>query len=464
MALGALLAVAGVAGAAADDAPLTLESALRRALLYNRDLARLAAGYEVAWLDRGVAEGDFAWRWQPSLSRESFGGMDTSRAGLDVLRKLEWGTEMMFGAEAAQTKWEDGSSDRGTVRWSVSQPIFRYAGREMNRETVARAESRMRTALRGLEMAKAELALRVAQTFYDVHRAEQQSRIEEAARDRLDRLRRLAAARARQGRAVPVDVWRIESQYAEAVARAQAARARVEILHLDLADLLNLSPEARPALASPPPPPPMDDDLEEALAAALAHRLEIAQAEQDLEDARRGVRLAQRRRRPDLRLTASVERRGLGGADEDDTAWALGLRTGSGLGGAAERWAVPRARLDERLAADDLESVRRAVEQEVRRAFIEMTHARADLEPAERNRQAAAARLRMARRLFELGRGDSFTVSDAETQFLQAEGAWLNAHLESAMTIYRVRRAAGTLLQTPPELGPRGTGGPENPR
>ncbi len=458
----ALLATVVVRAVASEAEPLTLESALRRALLYNRDLILLAAAIESAWLDSVEAQAEFAWRLQPNMGVESADRITTRRAGLDLLRKVEWGTEILIGADATWMNMAGDPSARHTVRFSIAQPLFRYAGREINREIVIRAESRTRSALRDIEIAKSEIALRVVQTYHDLYRAKQQATMEETAHSRLERLLRLTRTHTIQGRATQVDILRIESQFAEAAARARAARELTESLRLDFADLLGLVPETLPSIIPPALPPPIVETLEDALATARARRLELAQAEQDIEDMRRGVRMARRRTRPDLRLTASIERRSgerdvIAGSDGDETHWSIGLRTGGDIGGARERAAYMRAVLDEQLAIEYRETTQRLIERQVRRAFLEVSRAQADLEPARRNLDVAEARLRLARRMFEMGRADGFTVSDAETQFQRAEGAWLNARIEAALAAYRLRQATGTLLDSPPELRPRPT-------
>ncbi len=460
-------ALLGAVSALGAEPPrsFTLESAVQGALTHNRELLRLAAAHEAALLERAAAAAEFAWRVRPDSGVSSVAGAQTRQAGLALLKKTEWGAGFEFGGRVISTAVENGEdSARRTLRASVSQPLFRYAGRETAREPIVRAESRILGALRRLELAKSDVALRAAEAYYDVFRLEAQARNEEAALERLERLRRLTDARARQGRASPVDALRVATQRGDAEARARAARERVAARRLDLADLLGLEPGVELDLAPPPWTDEEEISLEAALAAARTHRLDLAQVERDWEDARRGLRIARRGLRPDLRLVISAERYGEGGSPTggglDETAWSIGLQAEGDLVGGRERIAWQRAALDEALARDEIETARRFAEQQVRREFLRWAHARAEIGPALRNRELAEARLRLARRLFELGRGDSFAVTDAEQQFQQAEAAHLAARTEAVLAGLRLRRVMGTLLETPEELRPRGEEGP----
>ena len=452
----ALLAAASAG--AAEPVAATIESAVARALRENRELLRLAAAHEAALLDLESADAEFDLRVRPDGGIAAAGDAQTRQLGLLLLRKTEWGAQLELGARALQTD-ADGDRHRRTVRAAIRQPLFRYAGREINREEAARAEGRIRAALRRLELAKNDLALRVAQAYYDIYRLEEQARLEQAAVERLGALRRLAEIRARQGRATAVDALRVAAQEGEAAARARAVRERAAARRLELAEWMALPPDTPLDLAPPPLTVPEAPSLEEALAAARANRLDLAQLEDDVGEVRRGARIARRRALPDLRLVASIERSGggdgpmAGGLEE--TRWTIGLQTDGDWGGRRERLAARRAELDEATALDDLDSARQRIEREVRERHRALESALAETAPAQRQRDLAETRLRLARRLFEMGRGDPFGVSDAEQQFQQAEAAMLAARIEAVLADYRLRRETGMLIETLDALKPR---------
>lgn len=439
----------------------TLQSAVRLALEQNRDLARLAAAHQSALLDRELAAQDFAVRARPNSGVSSTEGVQYRQLGVDLLKKTAWGTELELGGSVSDTEPPDGDPTmRKSAHITLSQPLFRYAGRMVNLEPMERASSRIKTALRSVELKKSDVALQVVQTYLDIHRAEQQAEIERTALQRLEKLQRLTKVRAQQGRASRVDALRVESQLGDAESRVRSVAERVATLRLDLADLVGLEPRIELRLTAPPltpgdPPPP----VELAVATACSNRLDLAQVEQDYGDVVRGLRIARHALQPDLRLVTTVESHGTGSTLDradlfDKLDWSIALQADGDLGAGRERIAFRQARLSEGTALDDIETTRRLVERQVRQAWLSLSRAQAEVELARRNRVVAENRLRIAQRAFEVGRGDNFSVTDAETQFQQTEDAWLTAQTEAVLADYRLRRVTGTLIDCPADLKP----------
>ena len=72
--------------------------------------------------------------------------------------------------------------------------------------------------------------------------------------------------------------------------------------------------------------------------------------------------------------------------------------------------------------------------------------------------QLAGDRARLARRLFELGRGDNFTATDAEAELLRAQSRQLENESEVTVAAFRLKRVTGTLVESPDALKPRPPG------
>ncbi len=458
-----LVPILGTFPAAAEtNAPLalSLQGAVQLALLQNRDLAKLAATHESALLGRADAETEFSIRARPNAGASATAGIQTRQFGVDLLKKTEWGTQLEIGG--ALTKSDIPDSDfaaRDSVHVTLSQPLLRYAGQLVNREGLERASSRIKTTLRSLELKKSDVALQVIQTYAEISRVEAQTAVEQAALARLDKLARLTQARVQQGRATKVDALRVESQRGDAATRARTVAERAAALRLDLTELLGLAPQFTLQLAPPPMLAVETQAVERAVATALANRLDLAQVQQDHRDVERGLRIARHMLLPDLKLVATYERYGEGAtlssaSSFDQNNWSIGLQADGEIGTGRERIAYRQAQLDERTALADIETARRLIERQVRQQLLEQARAAAEVGQAQRNRSVAEARLRLARRLFEMGRGDNFAVTDAEQQFQQAETAWLAAQTEAALAGYKLRRLLGTLLEQPAELKP----------
>jgi outer membrane protein TolC len=458
-----LFPILGTFSAAAQtNAPLalSLQGAVQLALLQNRDLGKLAAAHESAWLGRADAETEFSIRARPNAGASATAGIQTRQFGVDLLKKTEWGTQLELGGALLKSDIPDSDyAARDSLHVTLSQPLLRYAGSLVNREGLERASSRIKTTLRSLELKKSDVALQVIQTYAEIIRVEAQAAVEQATLARLDKLARLTQARVQQGRATKVDALRVESQRGDATTRARSATERAAALRLDLAELLGLAPHTAVELAPPPLLAVETQSVVTAVATAWSNRLDLAQVQQDHRDVERGLRIARHMLLPDLKLVATYERYGEGATlskassfDQDN--WSIGLQADGELGAGRERIAYQQARLDERTALADLETARRLIERQVRQQLLEQARAAAEVGQAQRNRSVAGARLRLARRLFEMGRGDNFAVTDAEQQFQQAETAWLAAQTEATLAGYKLLRLLGTLIEHPDELKP----------
>ena len=448
---------------AATNAPpvqLTLQAAVQLALLQNRELIKLAAAQASERLGGEEARTEFAVRVRPDGSVGSTAGTAMSQYGLRALKKFEFGTQIELGGQVLNADVPDNAlGSRDSVRATLTQPLFRYAGWFMNREGLVRAASRVLTARRNVEMKKNDLLLQVAQAYEDLLRLRRLAEMEQQAGQRLDKLLRLTQARERQGRATRVDVLRVELQRGQSGSRLEDLRQRSATLEMELAELLGLDPgtalelAASPALEVVVPPPA------EAVRLALSNRLDWAQILQDYRDVERGLRVARRKLLPDLKLVTTLERFGEGTSAAhatrlDENNWFVGLQLDSDLGPQREQIAYRQAVLNASTAREDVDTVERLVRRQVLQQLLAYARSRSEVHRADRNRTVALNRQRLARRLFDLGRGDNFTVTDAEQAFQQAETDWLVARADGAMAGYRLLRTIGTLLDCPPDLKP----------
>jgi len=62
--------------------------------------------------------------------------------------------------------------------------------------------------------------------------------------------------------------------------------------------------------------------------------------------------------------------------------------------------------------------------------------------------------------MFEIGRGDNFSVTDAEDAFVLAERQFLLARANASIVAYAFLDTLGTLIAASPELKPRGEASP----
>jgi outer membrane protein TolC len=314
-------------------------------------------------------------------------------------------------------------------------------------------------ALRELELKRTDLVVSVVELHEELVKLQRRLDYERQSLARLERFVHLTEARERQGRATRVDTLRAELRRGNAHVRLGATGERLQALQSEYADVLGLAPDA--AIRAVPGPRLALDvaDGSAALAAALSNRLDYAQILQDRRDASRGVRLARRNLWPDLSVLADSAWVGEG-ADAgdagrlDEHVWFVGLAAGTEFPRTQERLALQEAALSEQVLEIRIEALRAALARQVQQARLAYQRAEAELPLEARNFQAAWARVRLARRLYDIGRGDSFSVSEAEDEYQSAEERWLAAEASVRVAAYRLMRVTGTLLEYPEELKP----------
>lgn len=445
LAVGAQLAVA--------QETLDLPTALNMALAQNRDLAQRARSLQSAdlGLASAKAEFDFSIRPEGGISRTQ--DEDRYGYGLAIGKKFLPGAEIQAGPRIDWTDSDDGVNQRTSWQVDFRQPLFRNFGPLVQGENVVQARQRVRSARRDFEQQKADLLLRVVEQFENLIRLEHQIAAEVASLQRLDKLYRLTKARERQGRATRVDTLRVELRHGEARSRLEADRERLSSQQRDFAELLGQPPDTQFTLS---PPPLLDLQLPpaaDAVALALSNRLDYAQALQDYSDTVRGEKIARRGLLPDISLLARYEAYDNSKAGSDDL-WSLGLSGDTDLNQTRERSQLGQALIARESARENVRIRELSITREVQQQTSAYRRALEELAIAERNHQLAYQRTKLARRLFELGRGDNFSVTDAEEALNDAVTQRLVARAEASIAGYRYLNTVGTLIEAPADLRP----------
>lgn len=448
-----------MARAEPEQYDLDLQRAINMALAQNRDLAQRARSVNSAGLGLASANADFGFSLRPSGTAQQTQDTDTYGYGISLGKKFAPGTEIEVGPRVTQTETDDTSNRRTSWQVDFRQPLFRNFGPLVQTESLVQARQRIRTAQREYEQQKAALLLRVVEMFESLIQLERSIASDEASLQRLDKLYRLTRARERQGRATRVDTLRVSLRVGEATSRLETSRERLSSQRRDFAELLGQPPDVVFTLV---PPPLLDLDIpsaEEAVAVALSNRLDYAQVLQDYTDTVRGEQIARRGLWPDLSFVARYESyensdvRMAG--DKKGDLWSVGIGGDTDVNQTRERARLGQAVLTRESARDSVRIREFAITREVQQQTSAYKRALDELQIAERNRQLAAQRAKLARRLFEVGRGDNFSVTDAEEALTDAEGRSLSARADASVAGYSYLNTIGTLLAAPEELRPK---------
>ncbi len=440
------------------DQQLDLQQALNYALQQNRTLALSALDQRSAQLAISGAESEFAISVRPEVSLNAASeNRDASVYGINVSKRTRIGTELSARLLSEDVLDESGHQERVLVE--LQQPLFRFAGRLINEDAVVRASNNLRTTRRRYELQKIDLIVEVVRSYENILRLDRQLRADGKALERADTLYRSTRAKEALGRASRIDTLRVELQRGQALSRLENDRERLASAERDFAELLGFAPEEgftlQPTKLLEVELPPLRDAVE----IAFANRLEYAQALQDSLDAERDVRIANKQLQPDVRLVARYQRSSdstrLGsGFDLSEESWFVGFTGDTDINRVRERNLVKQSQVGLASADQVVRVLELRIARELQQQVLAYRRAHAELKILERNRKHAAARLQLARRLFEIGRSDNFSVTDAEDSFLQAEGDLLFGRAQASISGYELLRSMGTLTETPADLRP----------
>jgi len=440
----------------AEPQSLSLTSAINLALAQNRSLVLTSLGTRSSELGVAAAQTEFRLSVRPELAPIISNDDSSSVYGVSVARKLQWGTRLSAALRSEPGAFGNARGERVVVQ--VSQPLFRNAGRLIALEPTTQANQALRSAQRRFENQKADLVVEVVASYENVLRLEQQVRADRAAVARASGLLRLTQAKERLGRVTRIDTLRVELQHGQALSRLENDDARLAAQYRDLAELLGMKPNT-PLQLAPTTVFAVDPvSPEQGVTVALNNRLDYAQALQDLDDAERGTRIAHRGLLPDVNAVARYDRADLaidGFDSRNRDRWLLGLSSNSDLNRAVERVALSQALLDRNTAQQRIGVIELSIAREVQQRLLNYRRAHAELGILERNLDHAAARLQLAQRLFEAGRGDNFSVTDAEQAFLDAESRLLTGRSDATLSGYQLLQSLGTLTETPDSLKPQ---------
>jgi len=455
------LFLVGLAAFAGEDIrAISLDETLAAVLKNNRQLKLMEAALDLSRISEESARDGRRPVLRPAAGAQSADDQTAMQAGIGFAQKTAIGTEVGLGLSAGRTELKDGAriyQDAALVE--LRQPLLRRFGTLVNLEAERLAGSRTRAAMRELESKKADLVLDTVERYEMLLRL--QSRAERArdAVKRLDGLCRLLAVRERQGRASRLDVLRAEIQLGAARFREASLEEEARACRAGIAEQAGWDPGVA-WVAGPSPRFTAElPSAESVIATCLSNRLDYAQVLQDRADRERGVAVASRGSWPDIDLVWRYQERGQDAAASgaltlDENTWFVGISAGSSWPSYGERRALQSAIIERQSADLRVAALAAVISRQAHESLSECRRVRSQLELSEKTYRLARERLVLARKLFEMGRADSFSVAEAEDELQEAEGQWLEAVSGETVAVYRLMHVMGTLLDHPPELKP----------
>ncbi len=350
--------------------------------------------------------------------------------------------------------------DQDSHGWSItlSQTIFNWADYAQLRQ----ADKRVMRAETDYEVAKQQLLIRVADTYFAVLAAEDNLASAVAAREAIGRQLEQAQRRFEVGLIAITDVQQSQAGYDDAVAAEIEAQRLLSTSHEYLREIIGevvtdlASPIDNLPLLSPDPASP-----EDWVQMALQQNLSLISSRIATEVAQDDIAIQRANRLPTVSLSASYT---------DDTndrvqtlyndpmpatvsvstqmpqghSWSIDVRFPL-LTGGLNRSRIQQSVYQHRAATESLERVARQTEREARDAYLgvisEISRVRALRQAVESNRTA----LRATEAGFEVGTQTTVDVLLAQNNLRRTETTYSRSRYDYILNVLRLKQAAGTL-------------------
>lgn len=432
----------------------TLERCVRRALDANRRLLDADAQVASAGYSLVAAEAEFQVQIQPRIfSALAEDGTSVTGADVSVRKLTRNGTILEFAPTITKS---DGEFESG-YRASITQPLLRGRQRDLVESTVNSARFDQRSAARARYIAEVDVVLATIQTVYRVIGERESLELIEESAARAEAHVIAATARQRAGLSTSLDLFRATQQRNRIMdSRATALRAfedATDSLRLLLALPLNAPMEVQAPLEV------ASDQitLDQAVAIAVGRRVELRQAEDEVNEARRLARVAEINTQLDVDLVLSLGHFGRSGALADSFELSspqlgVSLASNTDVRRIAEKANYEQAKLRAGVTNRTYRLRRDIVIQEVKRALRRVERGRRSIEIQRAQIEQAEGKLLVARAKFELGATTNFNLVEAEDDLRSAETALIRSVAQTIDSQFELRAALGTLVEIPEEL------------
>jgi outer membrane protein TolC len=439
-----------VVGPTAGAPTTSLAAAVRLALEQNFGLLDSVDALSASQWQERAALGQFFPTLTPVFQRSD----EQTVFGLDFAQKLPWTGGSVSAAGRYLTRPAANTPFPRTtdLRLVLTQPLLRGVGPNATFFELRNARRARQGQERSLALSKQRLAVEVAAAFYSVVAQRQLLDVARQSLQRTEGLRKSSEARLEVGLASKLDVFRAE---------LQAAQARDAMVRSEAA-LSGALERFRGVLALPPDDPlepeaaPLPDTAagleptQVLVRRALDTRLELAEARDQVDDARRAASLATQNLLPQVDLNVGVTRLGYGGSFGD--AWTAGDRRVEVFLSGSYPIQQSAQRAGRALARIEVASRERAVrqreldvEQQVRQAIRELEQIRQSVDLQRQSVEVAVQQRRLAVLRYERGLGSNFDVVDAESSLVTARSALVQLVTTYAVARLDLLRVTGTL-------------------
>ncbi|HEV8113888.1 MAG TPA: TolC family protein [Planctomycetota bacterium] len=412
---------------------LSLADALEIAIQSNREYVTAKEALYLQALSLAGTRRTFSPLVAATLTYLFAGGSttpETHTSGLDMsVSKLlpTGGVVVATGSTGFSTLGSDSFSSSAGIR--LTQPLLRGAGREVAYEPLTQAERNLIYAIRDYELFRERFSITVASAFYNLVKQKQAVDNQRHSLDGFVFGRKQAEALFSVGRTSELEVLR--ARRSELTSQNTLIEAEQNYhLAVDRFRIFLGLPDDRPIEVAPEEPTfvPVNWDIESAVRVAKKNRLDFLNRLEQLDDARRGVRIAKNGLLPDLSLGLGYSR--LGRADSSflqqdlpDDSYNASLTLDVPIDQRPQRDAYRSAQISLARAERSFSEFQDDLEVDVQSTFRELARGKQSLDIQTQLISDQERNVKIAQLRFEQGNFSNRDVVEAQQSLLDAKNA-----------------------------------------
>lgn len=429
---------------------LSLDDAIGLALKYNVNLQSSRDRVTGANISLETAKSDFKIKIRPELS--GFLGQDedvTQDYALRLSKQLYSGGDVSW---QVKTRIDESLENQYQTDLTIAftQPLLKGRGKLPTTQELVSAERNTRSQYRSLILAQQRLMIDVATAYYGILRDQMLSEVNKRALERAKILLQAAEAKLKVGMASKMDVFRAELQVLTAengtIDSAESLQNTRQRFNL----LLGTDLESNFVLSSTLDYTPITPDKDQLIQQALDNRLEIQDAQENVIDAERRLKIARQNLYPPLDVSIRYTLSGEGDAfdqslEMDDSFWGIGLNSSFNLDLARDRATYQQAQLTLDGTIRAIESTQQDIFLEVLQTITRVQQAQARVHLQEQSVFQAEKQLELSELRYKKGLSDNLDVIDAEEAHNKAKTNYYSAIVQHLIAKMRLKQVTGTL-------------------
>ena len=333
---------------------------------------------------------------------------------------------------------------------SLNQPLFRWT----NWQTYEQSKLSVMQSEAQFAQAGQDLAVRVAQAYFDVLAAQDTLTVARAKKTAISEQLAQAKRNFEVGTSTIVDTNEAQSRYDLVIAEELAAGNDVEVRRPALLQIIGKSPgELSPLRTEVAIPPPQPAQIDKWVDAAETGNYAVKAQEAAAEVAKRTIEIQRAGHYPTLDLTAARNRSSQTGSatnniGSDITSTTIGLQLAIPIyaGGAVDS-RVRQAIANREKARADLENQKRAAAQNARQFFLSVTNGLAQVRAFEAALTSSKTSLDSNKLGYEVGVRINIDVLNAQQQLFTTQRDLAKARYDTIVNSFRLKAATGSLTE-----------------